>query len=217
MYTFVYIDIFFVHKFVCMDCIYICILACGCVSTLFVWCTYTGLLCGYTLVQIYCGYIYLGQSETWDTSYILHFLFWLWLFINMKTSATCAMCVEPWQHPGSINTDCIRKKRKTPAVASVCSVDTRAVDGSILTNSQGRPTGKATGKQQGKTARMILPGLVLITPALWNPTFKLSPECTKNTRIHKTNTIMWARVTSLGRVGVHAVNCVRCQSPRRWG
>jgi hypothetical protein len=85
------------------------------------------------------------------------------------------MCVEPWQHPGSINTDCMRKKRKTPVVAFVCNVDTRTVEGSKLTNSQGRPTGKATGKQRGKTVRMILPGLALITPALWNPTRSNSP------------------------------------------
>jgi len=68
--TLVYIDIFFVHKFVCIDCIYIYSCVWMYVNAVFLWCTYTGLLCAYTLVQIYCGYIYLGQSKTWDTSYI---------------------------------------------------------------------------------------------------------------------------------------------------
>ena len=49
------------------------------------------------------------------------------------------MCVQLWQHPGSINTHCMRTKRKTPAVAFVCSGDTRAVECSILTKSQGDP------------------------------------------------------------------------------
>jgi len=85
---------------------------------------------------------------------ILHFLFLLLLFQNIKISAACAMGVQLWQHPGSINTDCMRTKRKAPAVVFACSGYTRAVEGSIWTKSQGRPTGEYTGKQHGNTARM---------------------------------------------------------------
>ena len=128
------------------------ILACGCTSTLCFSCAHIQGSCVDILSWRYSGYIYIAQSKI--RIHLIRIFYWLLLFRNIQTSAACAIGVQLWQHPGSMNTDCMRTKRKAPAVVFACTGDTRAVEGSILTKSQGRPTGESTGKQHGNTGRM---------------------------------------------------------------
>jgi len=48
-----------------MDCVYMYAYMWMYVSASFLLCTYTGLLCGYTLVHIYRAYTCVGQSKLW--------------------------------------------------------------------------------------------------------------------------------------------------------
>jgi len=63
VYRFVDMDILIVNEFVRMDCTYMYSCVWMYVDAIFLLCTYTQLLCGYTLVPIYCGYIDVGQSK----------------------------------------------------------------------------------------------------------------------------------------------------------
>ena len=65
-------DIFIVNELLCVDCINMYSRVWIYVNVLFRLCTYTGLLCGYTLVHIYCGHIDLVQSKI-----RMHFTFFL--------------------------------------------------------------------------------------------------------------------------------------------
>ena len=52
-----------VNEFERMDCIYVYSCVWMYINAVFLLCTCTRLLCGDTLVHIYCGYIYVGQSK----------------------------------------------------------------------------------------------------------------------------------------------------------
>jgi len=63
VYRFVYMEMLMVNEFERMDCIYVYSCVWMYINAVFLLCTCTRLLCGDTLVHIYCGYIYVGQSK----------------------------------------------------------------------------------------------------------------------------------------------------------
>jgi len=87
IYRFVYMDIFMVHAFVCMDCIHNYACVCMYVNAVFLLCTYTVLLCGYTLVRIYSADIYVGQSKRQ-----IHFTFSLHIVAILKHQNLRSVC-----------------------------------------------------------------------------------------------------------------------------